>query len=118
MSKPTELIRRAQAKHNELGTSELIDYYHDDGLIESRRCFISNHELKDADYGARRIETAFNQLELTQPPTEKDKIWYNEEEYRVVRWEQQLGFYNVFGEARRRHTGERMKHQSRGRGVR
>jgi len=85
---------------------------------EHVKAFISNHEYTDPKTMIRKIEIAFNQVPLLTPPTDRDVIEYRGEEYRVVRWEQQLGFYDIFAETKRRHTGQRMKHQRSGRGVR
>ncbi len=118
--KAKALIQRAQNKHNSLGASEMIEYHHTPtGVIEPELyCFISNHEYTDAKYGIRKTEAVFSQLLLLEEPSDTDTILYEDKEYRVVRWEKQLGFYNVYAEAKRQHTGERMKHQSSGRGVR
>jgi len=113
-----ELIKRAKAKHNELGPSEPIEYRHISGLIENVKCFTSNKEYTDQNYGIRKIENVFSQVVLSEEPKDDDTIVYEGDEYRVTRWEKQYGYYMVYAEARRRHTGQRMKHKSRGRGVR
>jgi len=114
-----DLIRRSMAKHNEKVSSDSIEYHHVAiDIRENSKCFVSNREMKDEKGGVKRIETVFSQVYLEYEPEEVDMIEYDGASYRVTRWEKEHGYYLIFAETRRRHTGQRMRHQTRGRSTR
>lgn len=113
---PTDLIKKAMRAHNELGASENITYNYTDGSTEAITCFVAGREYTDVKRGVRKNELIFSQVFLSKNPSDDDKIEYDGEWYRVLRWEKQLGQYIIYTDIMARHTGRRTRHVLSGRG--
>jgi len=108
-----DLLKQSQAEfvlNENLGISQEVDYIKPDGTTYKVRCFVAidNYQEED-DRGRKKADTVrCENMVLTEPPTQQDKIIIDSEEYRVDVWVKNLGLYAVTA-VRKEHTARRFR---------